>query len=167
MWQLYRRINMVNKKQQEKKRKERERTSYAKVMKRRESLRAERKLAKEEDRQRQQIEEMSHGKSQPIIADEQKAAERDAAKSAAVAEQLRKNLEILEALEKEYDEEQQRRVDVNQQLESEGYVSIKEKMDALHKKALEMTGKATELAEAQKEFAEQQEEIVVQPEDIL
>jgi hypothetical protein len=42
-------------------------------------------------------------------------------------------------------------------------------MDALHKKALEMTGKAEELAEANEEYAAQhnEEEIVVEPTNIV
>lgn len=158
---------MATKRQKEKKKKERERVAHARVVKRREQLRAERKQAEAEERQRQEVEYMAHGKPQPFIRDEEKAAEREAAKARAVAEQLRKNLEILEALEKEYEQEQQVRVEVNQKLESEGYMSIKEKMDALHQKALEMTGKAEALAEAQAEYDAQQndEEIVVVQEE--
>ena len=152
---------MSNQKQKEKKKKNHERASRAKVLQRREELRVEKKLAYEEERKRQEIEFAAYGKQQPIIVDEKKAAERDAMKSAAVAEQLKKNLEILEALEQEYDQEHQRRTEVNQKLESEGYISIKDKMDALHQKALEMTGKAEELAEAREKYTE--EEIVVQP----
>lgn len=149
---------MATKKQKEKKKKDRERLAHARVVQRRDVLRAQRKLSEEEERKRQEIEYMTHGKPQPIIVDEEKAAEREAAKARAVTDQLKKNLEILEALEQEYEQEQQVRVEVNEKLESEGYMSIKQKMDALHQKALEMTGKAELLAEAQEEYVAQQKE---------
>jgi len=147
---------MATKKQKEKKKKDRERLAHARVVKRREILRSQRKLAEEEERKRQEIEYMSHGKPQPIIVDKEKAAEREAMKARAASDQLKKNLDILEALEQEYEKEQQVRNEVNQKLESEGYMSIKQKMDALHQKALEMTGKAESLAEAQEEYVAQQ-----------
>lgn len=154
---------MATKRQKEKKKKDRERVAHARVVKRREALRTQRKQAEAEERQRQEVEYMANGKPRPFIRDEEKAAEREAAKAKAVADQLKKNLEILEALEKEYEQEQESRAEVNQKLESEGYMSIKEKMDALHQKALEMTGKAELLAEAQADYDAQQkdEEIVV------
>ena len=71
-------------------------------------------------------------------------------------EQLKKNLEILEALEKEYEAEQNRRDNMNEQLESEGHKSMKEKLDALHEKALQLTNKAEEMAKAKEDFALQQ-----------
>lgn len=156
---------MATKRQQEKKKKDRERLAHTRVVKRREALRSERKLAEKEERQRQEIEYMSQGKLQPIVVDEKKAAEREAEKVRSVSEQLKKNLEILEALEQEYEQEQQVRVEVNQKLESEGFMSVKQKMDALHQKALEMTGKAEILAEAQEEYVAHhyEEEIVIDP----
>lgn len=143
---------MATKRQKEKKKKMREREAHARVVERREKLRAERKQAVEEEFQRQEIEYMSHGKLKPFIRNAEKAAEREAVKANVVVEQLKNNLKILEALETEYEQEQKVRVEVNQKLESEGYMSIKEKMDALHQKALEMTGKAEALAEAQVEY---------------
>lgn len=149
---------MATKKQQEKKKKAREREVHAKLLRRREAARAERKLAEEEERQRQIVEEFAQGKSQPIISDKSKEAQRDAAKARAVSDQLKKNLEMLEALEREHELEQRRRAELNKELEQEGFKSIKEKMDALHQKALEMTGNAEALAEAQEEYAAQQKE---------
>lgn len=156
---------MTTKKQKEKKKKDREKESHAKVIRRREFMRAQRKLAQEEERVRKEIDNLSNGKLKPIIVDEKAAEERDAAKTRAISEQLKKNLEILEALEQEYEQEQNSKIEVNQKLESEGYMSIKQKMDALHQKALEMTGKAELLSEAQKEYDAQQneEEIVIDP----
>ena len=39
--------------------------------------------------------------------------------------------------EQEYDQEHSKRQEINEKLEQEGYKTIKEKMDALHLKALE------------------------------
>ena len=149
----------MSKKQKEKKKKDREKSVYQKILKKREALRAERKLAFAEEFQRQQIEFLSNGKPEPIISEE-KAAVRAELKSKAVLEQLNKNLKILEALEKEYDEEQKNRIEINESLEAQGFSSIKEKMDAIHQQALEMTGKAEEMAVAKKEYNAYQETVL-------
>lgn len=139
---------MATKKQQEQKKKQRERESYQKVLRRREGMRLSRKLAENEELQRQEIELLAHGKLKPIIRDPIQAAEINAIRDQTITEKLKRNLEILEALEQEYDEENARRTAVNEKLEAEGFISMREKMDALHQKALEITGKSEELAAA-------------------
>ena len=62
--------------------------------------------------------------------------------------------------EKEYDEEQKNRIEINESLEAQGFSSIKEKMDAIHQQALEMTGKAEESAVAKKEYNSYQETVL-------
>ena len=64
------------------------------------------------------------------------------------SEKLKKNLEILRELEQQYEQEQAVRKNLNDKLESEGYLTMKEKMDALHEKALKTQKVADDLAEA-------------------
>lgn len=52
-----------------------------------------------------------------------------------IKKQLEHNLEILKALQAEYDREEEMRKQVNKQLEEEGAYTIKEKMDLMAKKA--------------------------------
>ena len=154
---------MTTQKQKEKKKKDRERAAKAKVLVQREKLRADRKLYKEEQRREAEAHDIVHGKQMPIVNDPEALAQRESSHAKAVAEKLRNNLQILEALEQEYEAEQAARAETNSKLEAEGHKTMREKMDALHKKALEMTGKAEALAEATEEYAAQHEdeEIVV------
>ena len=156
---------MATQKQKEKKKKEREKVAKERVMRRREQLRKDRKIVAEEKRKEQEAHDIVHGRPQPILKDPAAIAQREAAQARIVSEKLKKNLEILEALEREYDAEQATRAEMNTKLESEGHTTMREKMDALHKKALAMTGKAEELAQATAEYAAQhnEEEIVVEP----
>jgi hypothetical protein len=166
---------MVNQRQKEKKKKERERTAKARVLVRREALRKERKAEKEEQRKFEEAQEIMHGKRMPIINNPEVLAQKEAARARAVSDKLKQNLEILEALEREYEAEQAARAEMNDKLESEGYKTMREKMDALHQKALALTGKAEALAQAEEEYAAQhsseesvghqniEEEIVVEP----
>ena len=164
---------MVNQKQKEKKKKEHERVAKARVISRRTSLRKYRKLGEEQQIKEKEAQDIMQGRPTPFIKDPVKQAERDSARARVVSDKLQQNLKILEALESEYEAEQSTRAEMNQNLESEGHNTMREKMDALHKKALEVTGKAALLAEAEKEYALQEnksigqqsieEEIVVEP----
>lgn len=156
---------MASQKQKEKKKKERERIAHQRVLRRREALRAQRKLQYEEELKHQEAHDIVNGKPQPILKDPAAIARRAAAQAKAVSDKLKKNLEVLEALEKEYEAEQAARAEMNTKLEAEGHKTMREKMDALHQKALAMTGKAEELAQATAEYAEQhnEEEFVVEP----
>jgi len=142
-------------KRQQKKKKNRELDVQKKILKKREDLRKEKKLALFEEMQRREIDALTHGKQEPIIDEEKKKA-RQELKAKAIKEKLEKNLKILEALEKEFEEEEKSRKAVNESLEAEGYGSIKEKMDAIHQKALNLTGKAEEYKKAQQDFEENQ-----------
>ncbi len=53
--------------------------------------------------------------------------------------QLERNVEILKALEEEYDQEISKKQALNQELEVQGNLTPEEKMNALHKKAVEQT----------------------------
>lgn len=144
---------MANQKQKEKKKKERERKAHARVLRRREALRMQRKKEQEMERQAELEYELKNGKRQPIISDPVKLAELEKRRAENAKANLEKNMKILEALEAEFEQEQAQRKEVNEKLESEGHKSIREKMDALHKKALEMQGLADKLAKAKEEAA--------------
>ena len=156
---------MATQKQKEKKKKDREKLAKSKVLLRREALRKERKLAADEQVKERVAHEIVHGKPMPIIKNPAALAQREAMKTRTVSDKLKKNLEILEALEREYEAEQAARTEINTKLESEGHKTMREKMDALHKKALVLTGKAEALAEATEEYVahHNEEEIVVEP----
>lgn len=135
---------MSNNNKKAAKKKERERKSKAKVLKVREALRKSRKEVEEQERLDREAYYLKYGRPQPIIKDPAKAAERAAKKEESIKKRLERNLKILEALEAEYDAEQAGRQQTNESLEAQGHRTIKEKMDALHKKALGLTGKTQE-----------------------
>lgn len=129
----------MNQKQQNKKKKQREETAKKRVLARRNQLRADAKKTKEEQRAEKKynkrapfrkslaqdvidlnkntnIEVMHNAKSFHEIKDEM------------IMERLRHNLEILKALEEEYQQEKANREQLNASLEGE---TLKEKMDNL------------------------------------
>ena len=132
---------MSNKKQKDKKKKAREKEGKLKVRLKRESTRAQ---AKEEKLQEQKYEdeyENSVGKQKPYRKpkNDEEAAELEE-HDADVLAHLKQNIQILEALEQEYEKEQAARNKLNETLDEEGFDTVKEKMDHLHKKALEYQG---------------------------
>ena len=143
---------MSQQKQKEQKKKNRERVAKQKVLQRREELRKTRKEARALEKAEREAHDVMHGKTMPHI---NSPGEREAEKAKIVAEKLKKNLEILQALEDEYEAEQQNRIYLNESLEAEGHVTMREKMDALHKKALEMSNKADIIADNAEAMAEE------------
>lgn len=127
-----------------------------KVLNRRAEIRKKAKMEK----MAQRIEEDSRPKLVPYRKSQ------DEAYQAKVAQQnLEHNIQILQALEQEYLEEQQMKANLNQELEEEGYETLEEKMNALHKQAVETAEKAgLEIGAPNaplkdvKEFVEQNEE---------
>jgi hypothetical protein len=124
------------------KRKLRQKEVRKRVLERREEIRAERKKLHEELVKERSMHELEHGKIPELLPGNSELAEkRLAEREQKNIDKLRKNLEVLKQLEEEYDREQSSRQGVNSQLESEGFKTIKEKMDALqqklHKYALE------------------------------
>lgn len=160
---------MSSKKQKERKKKKREEIAKNRVLKRRNSLRKQRKQAFEEKENEMKAEEKAFGKQKPFVKNdtsvlneaimEMKKNESEDTKS-----RIEHNLKILEALEEEYDRENETRKELNQKLENEGHKTMKEKMDALHKKALELEGISQEMEQAQKEFDDKKDEIIIDPE---
>jgi len=170
---------MTSKKQKERKKKNREEVARNRVLRRRETLRKQRKQAMEEKLNELKAEESAFGKQKPFVKNDASALNevistaREQQKSEQTDEEidelnakLEHNLRILEALEEEYDRENETRKEINQKLENEGHISMKEKMDALHKKALEIEGKAEQLEQAQKEFDEQNNSPIIDAEII-
>lgn len=149
---------MSTKKQKERKKKNREKIARYRVLKRREEIRKERKEAMDEQIKQKIAEESVYGKQQPYTKKDQLVKElteeEKKKKLNEIQEKIDRNLKILEALEAEYDHEQLQKKKMNEDLEKEGFKTIKEKMDALHQKALEIEGKAEEYNNAQKEYSE-------------
>lgn len=126
------------------KRKERERKAHLKVVKLREKMRKDRKEAYLKEKQEKEAHNIIHGKAIPFIRDPAKKAEKEAMMAEKAKTQLEKNMDILQALEQEYEREQLIRNQMNEKLESDGHKTLKEKMDALHKRALQIEGKSDE-----------------------
>jgi hypothetical protein len=147
-------------KQKDKKKKEREKLVKKKMLLQREAAHKERKLVLKEKELEQTAQYIAHGKPQPFIKDPAALARREAIRARTVSNKLKQNMEVLEALEREYEAEQSARSEMNAKLESEGHKTMREKMDALHQKALNITGKAESLAKATEEYAEQHKDDV-------
>lgn len=117
---------MSVKKLREKKKKSRERKAKQKVQERRSALRKqtskENKIAKAERVGRERL--------TPYV----KPVEQDPQKDKQIMEQLKRNAEILKALEEEYNKTQESRKALHDDLEEEGHVTLKEKLNALEEK---------------------------------
>lgn len=122
------------------KKKKREKIAKERVLRRREEMRAIRK----EDAAKARLEDELSPKQMPIVNDPLACEMREKDSSNSVKAQIEKNLELLKALEEEYDKEQALRQQVNEDLESEGHMNMKDKLDALHKKALSMQAQKEE-----------------------
>lgn len=124
---------MVNKQQKiAQKKKKREKIAKERVLRRREQIRAVRK----EDERKARLERELSPKQIPIVNDPAAREMREKSRADAAKAQIEKNLELLKSLEEEYDKEHALREQVNKDLENEGHMSMKDKLDALHKKAL-------------------------------
>jgi hypothetical protein len=132
---------MSNQKQKDRKKKERERKAKLKVRMKREQLRKEAKEKKVQEDQWDAEYAASVGKQKPWRKpqSEEELAEREE-HDREIMQKLQANIEILKALEAEYEKEQAARQELNDRLEAEGHGTVKEKMDALHKHALEQQG---------------------------
>ena len=129
-------MNKQEKNKQKKKNESNKRVKL-KLANRREYARKERKIVLEEERAKRETELLVNGKQKPIVNDINKSKEVAKLKEELIKEQLEKNLQILQALEEQYDLEQKNRTELNQRLESEGHFTLREKLDALHKNNLE------------------------------
>jgi hypothetical protein len=132
---------MANKQQKiAQKKKKREKIAKERVLRRREQMRAVRK----EDERKARLERELSPRQMPIVNDPLVREMREKSRADAAKAQIEKNLELLKAIEEEYDKEHALREQVNKDLESEGHVSMKDKLDALHQKAMAMKAQKEE-----------------------
>ena len=117
---------MAKKKLIERKKKQREAKAKVSIVRKREQMRAQRRT----ERNIAKAEENTRMKQTPYMRPEKREALAKQEEEQNIA-QLHRNLEILEALEKEYLKEQDAKAELNAKLESEGHVTLKEKLDAL------------------------------------
>jgi hypothetical protein len=125
----------IQKRKERKKRLKKEQTKI-RVSKRRATLQEKRKLENQERERQNHMEELMHGKIKPIVTNPEKLTQIESSRQKAALEKLQQNLQLLESLEKEYETEEAMRASINASLEAEGHNTLKEKMDALHEKAL-------------------------------
>ena len=145
----------------EKKKKAREEKGKAKVLRQRAVTRKAAKLEK----MAQRIENNATPKITPYKKDQDEAYQAQKSR-----ENLEHNVAILRALEEQYKEEMSHKQNLNDDLEAEGYSSLEEKMNALHKQAIELA-EVHEKDEAEKlrlsetkEFVEdQQKKLAARP----
>ena len=116
-----------------KKRKDREKKSHAKVLLRREAIRKERK----EIVRQNLLEKSLSPKKTPIVNNRELQLEQEEKKIEKIKEQLLKNQEILKVLEEQYNQEQDARNQMNENLESEGNISLQDKLSAMHKSVID------------------------------
>lgn len=131
------------------KKKEREKKVKVKLARRREAIRKDAKERSMQERLEKEAFELRNGKPEPFLNDPAAVAAREERKKAQVQERLERNLKILEALEKEYDDSNAARDNIQKNLEAEGHKSIKDKLAALAAKAKEMAS----MDEALKEYS--------------
>jgi hypothetical protein len=122
---------MATKKQIERKKKAREQKGRARVAARRhkmdEAKRSDRRLAATDRRFREKI--------TPIVNDPEKKAAREEADKRRIEDRLQRNMEILKALEEEYERDMAQKKEINERLEAEGHHTLKDKINALEGKA--------------------------------
>lgn len=135
---------MATKRQLERKKKAREAKGKARVAARRhkmqEAQRGERKSSSLERKFRERI--------SPIVNDPEKKAAMAEADKKRVEDRLQRNMEILKALEEEYERDMAQKKEINERLEAEGHLTLKDKMNALEATARVSDGEASSEAHA-------------------
>lgn len=139
------------------KRKEREKSVRKKVLEQREELRKERKLMEEEQRKEREKYILEYGQTPAALpGNPELAAIKEAERTRKAADKIAKNLELLKNLQSEFEKEQELRQQFNQNLETEGYVTLKEKMEALAEKSTKIKEVAEKLAEHEENYIAKQ-----------
>lgn len=121
------------KKQRERKKKQRELKGRARVLSRRNKLREDMRNEKQSARLNMKFRE----KIKPIINDPEKKAALEEAEKNKSLERLQRNAEILKALEQQYQDDLEAKKSINESLEAEGHLDLKDKFSALEAKARE------------------------------
>lgn len=141
------------------KRKEREKSVRKKVLEQRQELRKERKLMEEEQRKERERYILEHGQTPAALpGNPDLAAAKEVERTRKAADKIAKNLELLKNLQSEFEKEQAIRQQFNENLESEGYKTLKEKMDAIAEKSTKIKEVAEKLAEHEENYAAKQKE---------
>lgn len=124
---------MATKKQKERKKKQREEKAKSRVLARRKAIRGK----NSEEKQASKLERKFRTKQKPFIKDEVRREVMEKINNEKILSKLERNAEILKALEAEYEKELALKKSINEKLESEGHVTLEEKMSALEKKVKE------------------------------
>jgi hypothetical protein len=125
---------MVSKDQRKlQKRKKREKETYKKILANRMILRAKAKEEKEEILKEKRIDKLHRDLER---LDQHFPREMLSATPEDTLSQLERNVEILRALEAEHAREMETKQKINEDLESKGYLTLEEKMEALQEMAL-------------------------------
>lgn len=131
---------MGTKKQQERKKKDRERKGRARVLARRHKLREDMR----NERRSAMLNKKFREKVKPIINDPEKKAAMEQAEKNKALERLQRNAEILKALEEQYQKDLDSKKAINESLEAEGHIELKDKVKAMEEKAREMINSTAE-----------------------
>lgn len=118
---------MATKKQLERKKKEKELKARARVQARRHKMEAMKKQQTREARLQRKFRE----KISPIVKDPEAKTRLEEAENKRTLRKLENNAQILKALEEEYVREKEQKKALNESLESEGHITLKEKLGAL------------------------------------
>lgn len=130
---------MATKRQQERKKKEREQKAKSRVLARRHKFR----MATRDESRARRLEDKFREKVKPFVKDPEKRAEIDASEENRAKERLERNMQILKALEEEYEADQAKRREINLILESQGHETLKDKLNAMESVARESEGEAS------------------------
>jgi hypothetical protein len=138
------------------KRKQREIEVRKKVLDQRAEFRKEKKIAEQERLREKEMYELEHGKiSSALPGNPDLAVQKEAERTRKTADKIAKNLELLKKLQEEFEQEQSMRKNFNENLEAEGYETLKEKMNALAEKSTKIKEVAERLAQHEENYAAQ------------
>jgi hypothetical protein len=122
---------MATRKQLEKKKKAREQKGRARVAAQRHKM----QILKKGERRQAMLDKKFREKIVPFIKDPEKRKAMEEVEAKKSRQKIEKNLEILKALEDEYLKEKEMKKTLNETLEAEGHVTLKDKINALEDKA--------------------------------
>ena len=138
------------------KRKQREIEVRKKVLDQRAEFRKEKKIAEQERLREKEMYELEPGKiSSALPGNPDLAVQKEAERTRKTADKIAKNLELLKKLQEEFEQEQSMRKSFNENLEAEGYETLKEKMNALAEKSTKIKEVAERLAQHEENYAAQ------------
>lgn len=132
---------MATKRQKERKKKEREAKAKSRVLSRRNKIRT----ASKEHERSMRLDSKFREKLKPFVKDPEKKAAMEVSEQERIKERLEKNMQILKALEEEYEAEMNRKKEINSELESQGHDTLPEKLGAIEKDARELHGEDSSL----------------------